>query len=70
MTPSISRYNKKNVFSISLCSLYRYRRRKQNCPNCNYSWCENMKDSDMKLRKVRKSAAGADCFVSAPLMVP
>uniref|UniRef100_A0A671THU0 NADPH oxidase 5 n=1 Tax=Sparus aurata TaxID=8175 RepID=A0A671THU0_SPAAU len=29
-----------------------YRRRKQNCPNCNYSWCENIKDSDMKLRKV------------------
>uniref|UniRef100_A0A3Q3MKP3 NADPH oxidase, EF-hand calcium binding domain 5 n=1 Tax=Mastacembelus armatus TaxID=205130 RepID=A0A3Q3MKP3_9TELE len=24
----------------------------QNCPNCNYSWCENIKDSDMKLRKV------------------
>ncbi|KAF3706013.1 NADPH oxidase 5 [Channa argus] len=30
----------------------RYRRRKQNCPNCNYSWCENIKDSEMKLRKV------------------
>uniref|UniRef100_A0A3Q3X745 Uncharacterized protein n=1 Tax=Mola mola TaxID=94237 RepID=A0A3Q3X745_MOLML len=29
-----------------------YRRRKQNCPNCNYSWCENIKNSDMKLRKV------------------
>uniref|UniRef100_A0A3B4T5F8 NADPH oxidase 5 n=1 Tax=Seriola dumerili TaxID=41447 RepID=A0A3B4T5F8_SERDU len=29
-----------------------YRRRKQNCPNCSYSWCENIKDSDMKLRKV------------------
>uniref|UniRef100_A0A672ZK39 NADPH oxidase, EF-hand calcium binding domain 5 n=1 Tax=Sphaeramia orbicularis TaxID=375764 RepID=A0A672ZK39_9TELE len=29
-----------------------YRRRKQNCPNCNYSWCENIKDSEMKLRKV------------------
>lgn len=27
--------------------------RKQNCPNCNYSWCENVKDSDMKLRKAR-----------------
>uniref|UniRef100_A0A3B4AUN0 Uncharacterized protein n=1 Tax=Periophthalmus magnuspinnatus TaxID=409849 RepID=A0A3B4AUN0_9GOBI len=24
----------------------------QNCPNCNYSWCENIKDGDMKLRKV------------------
>uniref|UniRef100_A0A3Q2Y2I2 NADPH oxidase 5 n=1 Tax=Hippocampus comes TaxID=109280 RepID=A0A3Q2Y2I2_HIPCM len=28
-----------------------YRRRKQNCPNCSYSWCENIKDSEMKLRK-------------------
>lgn len=35
------------------CGRCRYRRRKQNCPNCNYSWCENLKDSDMKLRKVR-----------------
>ncbi|XP_034535150.1 NADPH oxidase 5 isoform X2 [Notolabrus celidotus] len=26
--------------------------RKQNCPSCNYSWCENIKDSEMKLRKV------------------
>uniref|UniRef100_A0A3Q0SQP8 NADPH oxidase 5 n=1 Tax=Amphilophus citrinellus TaxID=61819 RepID=A0A3Q0SQP8_AMPCI len=29
-----------------------YRMRKQNCPNCKYSWCENIKDSEMKLRKV------------------
>uniref|UniRef100_A0A8C2WAD9 NADPH oxidase 5 n=1 Tax=Cyclopterus lumpus TaxID=8103 RepID=A0A8C2WAD9_CYCLU len=29
-----------------------YRMRKQNCPSCNYSWCENIKDSEMKLRKV------------------
>uniref|UniRef100_A0AAY4EIQ7 NADPH oxidase n=1 Tax=Denticeps clupeoides TaxID=299321 RepID=A0AAY4EIQ7_9TELE len=29
-----------------------YRMRKQNCPNCNYSWCENIKDNEMKLRKV------------------
>uniref|UniRef100_A0A674BA28 NADPH oxidase 5 n=1 Tax=Salmo trutta TaxID=8032 RepID=A0A674BA28_SALTR len=29
-----------------------YRMRKQNCPNCSYSWCENIKDSEMKLRKV------------------
>lgn len=28
--------------------------RKQNCPSCKYSWCENIKDSEMKLRKVRK----------------
>ncbi|XP_070686174.1 NADPH oxidase 5 [Pempheris klunzingeri] len=38
--------------SILQSIMYRYRRRKQNCPNCNYSWCENIKDSDMKLRKV------------------
>uniref|UniRef100_A0A3B4XFX4 NADPH oxidase 5 n=1 Tax=Seriola lalandi dorsalis TaxID=1841481 RepID=A0A3B4XFX4_SERLL len=38
--------------SILQSIMYRYRRRKQNCPNCSYSWCENMKDSDMKLRKV------------------
>ncbi|RXM93944.1 NADPH oxidase 5, partial [Acipenser ruthenus] len=30
----------------------KYRMRKQNCPNCNYSWCENLKDNEMKLRKV------------------
>uniref|UniRef100_A0A3Q3GIM9 RPGRIP1 like n=1 Tax=Kryptolebias marmoratus TaxID=37003 RepID=A0A3Q3GIM9_KRYMA len=29
-----------------------YRMRKHLCPSCNYSWCENIKDSDMKLRKV------------------
>uniref|UniRef100_A0A8C4TP25 NADPH oxidase 5 n=1 Tax=Erpetoichthys calabaricus TaxID=27687 RepID=A0A8C4TP25_ERPCA len=29
-----------------------YRMRKQNCPNCNYSWCENLKDHEMNLRKV------------------
>uniref|UniRef100_A0A3P8QTX9 NADPH oxidase, EF-hand calcium binding domain 5 n=1 Tax=Astatotilapia calliptera TaxID=8154 RepID=A0A3P8QTX9_ASTCA len=29
-----------------------YRMRKQNCPSCKYSWCENIKDSEMKLRKV------------------
>uniref|UniRef100_A0A3B5B6I7 NADPH oxidase 5 n=1 Tax=Stegastes partitus TaxID=144197 RepID=A0A3B5B6I7_9TELE len=38
--------------SILQSIMYRYRRRKQNCPNCNYSWCENIKDSEMKLRKV------------------
>ncbi|KAI1904409.1 hypothetical protein AGOR_G00005340 [Albula goreensis] len=32
--------------------MYRYRMRKQNCPNCSYSWCETIKDSEMKLRKV------------------
>uniref|UniRef100_A0AAR2LWU2 NADPH oxidase, EF-hand calcium binding domain 5 n=1 Tax=Pygocentrus nattereri TaxID=42514 RepID=A0AAR2LWU2_PYGNA len=29
-----------------------YRMRKQNCPNCNYSWCETIKDNEMMLRKV------------------
>uniref|UniRef100_A0A3P8X2M1 NADPH oxidase 5 n=1 Tax=Cynoglossus semilaevis TaxID=244447 RepID=A0A3P8X2M1_CYNSE len=38
--------------SILQSIMFRYRCRKQNCPNCNYSWCENIKDSDMKLRKV------------------
>uniref|UniRef100_UPI0037E91CF5 NADPH oxidase 5 isoform X1 n=1 Tax=Semicossyphus pulcher TaxID=241346 RepID=UPI0037E91CF5 len=38
--------------SILQSIMYRYRRRKQNCPSCNYSWCENIKDSEMKLRKV------------------
>ncbi|XP_075884665.1 NADPH oxidase 5 [Nelusetta ayraudi] len=38
--------------SILQSIMYRYRRRKQNCPNCKYSWCENIKDSEMKLRKV------------------
>ncbi|KAJ8417185.1 hypothetical protein AAFF_G00284120 [Aldrovandia affinis] len=38
--------------SILQSIMYRYRMRKQNCPNCNYSWCETIKNSDMKLRKV------------------
>ncbi|XP_036391561.1 NADPH oxidase 5 [Megalops cyprinoides] len=38
--------------SILQSIMYRYRMRKQNCPNCNYSWCETIKDSEMKLRKV------------------
>ncbi|XP_029010740.1 NADPH oxidase 5 isoform X2 [Betta splendens] len=38
--------------SILQSIMYRYRRRKQNCPSCHYSWCENVKDDDMKLRKV------------------
>ncbi|MEE6503518.1 hypothetical protein FKM82_004844 [Ascaphus truei] len=38
--------------SILQSIMYRYRMRKQNCPNCKYSWCETLKDSEMKLRKV------------------
>ncbi|XP_034144003.1 NADPH oxidase 5 isoform X2 [Esox lucius] len=38
--------------SILQSIMYHYRMRKQNCPNCDYSWCENIKDSQMKLRKV------------------
>ncbi|XP_069077368.1 NADPH oxidase 5 [Pleurodeles waltl] len=38
--------------SILQSIMYRYRMRKQNCPNCHYSWCELMKDNEMKLRKV------------------
>ncbi|XP_028442127.1 NADPH oxidase 5 [Perca flavescens] len=38
--------------SILQSIMYRYRMRKQNCPNCNYSWCENIKDGEMLLRKV------------------
>ncbi|XP_059495176.1 NADPH oxidase 5 [Stegostoma tigrinum] len=38
--------------SILQSIMYRYRMRKQNCPNCSYSWCENVKDNEMSLRKV------------------
>ncbi|KAI5614848.1 NADPH oxidase 5 [Silurus asotus] len=38
--------------SILQSIMYRYRMRKQNCPNCNYSWCETIKDNEMMLRKV------------------
>ncbi|XP_060933050.1 NADPH oxidase 5 [Limanda limanda] len=31
--------------SILQSIMYRYRRRKQNCPSCSYSWCENVKTS-------------------------
>uniref|UniRef100_A0A8C8AA74 NADPH oxidase 5 n=1 Tax=Otus sunia TaxID=257818 RepID=A0A8C8AA74_9STRI len=29
-----------------------YRRRKQSCPSCHYSWCEDLRDEEMMLRKV------------------
>ncbi|KAG8574912.1 hypothetical protein GDO81_009385, partial [Engystomops pustulosus] len=38
--------------SILQSIMYRYRMRKQNCPNCKYSWCETVKDNEMKLKKV------------------
>uniref|UniRef100_A0A8C6PMT0 NADPH oxidase 5 n=1 Tax=Nothobranchius furzeri TaxID=105023 RepID=A0A8C6PMT0_NOTFU len=38
--------------SILQSIMYRYHMRKHNCPSCSYSWCENIKDNDMKLRKV------------------
>ncbi|XP_053319757.1 NADPH oxidase 5 [Spea bombifrons] len=38
--------------SILQSIMYRYRMRKQNCPNCKYSWCETLKDNEMKLKKV------------------
>ncbi|XP_026877262.2 NADPH oxidase 5 [Electrophorus electricus] len=38
--------------SILQSIMYRYRMRKQNCPNCSYSWCATIKDSEMNLRKV------------------
>ncbi|XP_016408886.1 NADPH oxidase 5 [Sinocyclocheilus rhinocerous] len=38
--------------SILQSIMCRYRMRKQNYPNCNYSWCETIKDNEMKLRKV------------------
>lgn len=45
---------------LSVC--LRYRMRKHHCPSCNYSWCENIKDSDMKLRKVRARRPSASMF--------
>ncbi|XP_074141319.1 NADPH oxidase 5 [Sminthopsis crassicaudata] len=38
--------------SILQSIMYRYQKRKQNCPNCHYSWYEDVKDDDMKLKKV------------------
>uniref|UniRef100_A0A452H152 Uncharacterized protein n=1 Tax=Gopherus agassizii TaxID=38772 RepID=A0A452H152_9SAUR len=38
--------------SILQSIMYRYRMRKQNNPCCGYSWCESLKDDEMKLRKV------------------
>ncbi|KFP07259.1 NADPH oxidase 5, partial [Calypte anna] len=38
--------------SILQSIMYRYQRRKQNCPSCHYSWCEDLQDGEMMLRKV------------------
>ncbi|KAM9311945.1 NADPH oxidase 5-like [Gastrophryne carolinensis] len=38
--------------SILQSIMYRYRMRKQKCPNCNFSWYETLKDTEMMLRKV------------------
>ncbi|KAE8618544.1 hypothetical protein XENTR_v10009416 [Xenopus tropicalis] len=38
--------------SILQSIMYRYRMRKQNCPSCQYSWCETLKENEMDLRKV------------------
>lgn len=38
--------------------LCRYRRRKQSCPSCHYSWCEDLGDKEMTLRKVGASGVG------------
>ncbi|XP_044516045.1 NADPH oxidase 5 [Gracilinanus agilis] len=38
--------------SILQSIMYRHQKRKQYCPNCHYSWCEDIRDDEMKLQKV------------------
>ncbi|NWX02600.1 NOX5 oxidase, partial [Caloenas nicobarica] len=38
--------------SILQSIMYRYHRRKQSCPSCHHSWCEDLRDEEMTLRKV------------------
>ncbi|KAM6257015.1 NADPH oxidase 5-like [Porphyrio hochstetteri] len=38
--------------SILQSIMHRYRRRKQSCPRCHHSWCEDLRDGEMMLRKV------------------
>ncbi|NXF60020.1 NOX5 oxidase, partial [Ciccaba nigrolineata] len=38
--------------SILQSIMHRYRRRKQSCPSCHYSWCEDLRDEEMMLQKV------------------
>ncbi|NXJ20484.1 NOX5 oxidase, partial [Dicrurus megarhynchus] len=38
--------------SILQSIMFRYRWRKQSCPSCGFSWCEERRDEEMTLRKV------------------
>ncbi|XP_041325060.1 LOW QUALITY PROTEIN: NADPH oxidase 5 [Pyrgilauda ruficollis] len=38
--------------SILQSIMFRYRRRKQSCPSCHFSWSEEQRDEEMTLRKV------------------
>ncbi|NXL38419.1 NOX5 oxidase, partial [Glaucidium brasilianum] len=38
--------------SILQSIMHRYRQRKQRCPSCHYSWCKDLRDEEMTLRKV------------------
>ncbi|XP_053810961.1 NADPH oxidase 5 [Vidua chalybeata] len=38
--------------SILQSIMFRYRRRKQSCPSCHFSWSEERRDEEMTLRKV------------------
>ncbi|NXD86403.1 NOX5 oxidase, partial [Halcyon senegalensis] len=38
--------------SILQSIMYRYRRRQPSCPSCHHSWCEDLRDKEMTLRKV------------------
>ncbi|NXW84302.1 NOX5 oxidase, partial [Alopecoenas beccarii] len=38
--------------SILQSIMYRYRRRRLSCPSCHHSWCEDLRDEEMALRKV------------------
>ncbi|NXD38198.1 NOX5 oxidase, partial [Copsychus sechellarum] len=38
--------------SILQSIMFRYRRRKQSCPSCQFSWSEERRDEEMTLRKV------------------
>ncbi|XP_041274395.1 NADPH oxidase 5 [Onychostruthus taczanowskii] len=44
--------------SILQSIMFRYRRRKQSCPSCHFSWSEERRDEEMTLRKVGTGARG------------